>query len=216
MCDAIFLSAGVPDPKRGAIYAATANTVAITSAVSALIHVTIGRRPLIWGGHPAITPMIMTMAQAIGVNYGSWVQLYQSRYFEDQFPEDNAQFRNVFYIDAIENDREKSLFSMRERMFSEHEFGAAVFIGGMEGIIDEFELFKTLQPTAKIMPITSTGGAALEVAKRNQISNDDFLNDLDYVSLFHRYLEISTREERYISREDQPSIVEQRFWQPPN
>jgi len=215
MSDAIFLSAGVPDPKRGAVYAATANTVAINSAVSALIHVTIGRRPLIWGGHPAITPMIMTMAQAIGVNYGRWVQLYQSRYFEDQFPEDNDQFQNVFYIDAIENDREKSLFTMRERMFSEHEFAAAVFIGGMEGIIDEFELFKKFQPTAKIIPITSTGGAAIEVAKRNQISNDDFLNDLDYVSLFHRYLEISTREERFINPEDQPSIVEQRFWQPP-
>jgi hypothetical protein len=34
MTDAIFLSAGVPDPKRGPQYAKTADTVAITAAVS--------------------------------------------------------------------------------------------------------------------------------------------------------------------------------------
>ena len=58
MVDAIFLSASVPDPKRGPDYAATSDSVAITSAVSALVHVTLGRRVLVWGGHPAITPMI--------------------------------------------------------------------------------------------------------------------------------------------------------------
>jgi hypothetical protein len=35
MAEAIFLSAGVPDPKRGAEYAQTADTVAIQAAVSA-------------------------------------------------------------------------------------------------------------------------------------------------------------------------------------
>lgn len=63
MMDAIFLSAGVPDPRRGPEYAATADTVAITAAVSALVYVTLGRRPLIWGGHPAITPMIWVIAE---------------------------------------------------------------------------------------------------------------------------------------------------------
>ena len=58
MADAIFLSAGVPDPKRGPEYAATADTVAICAAVSALVHVALGRRLLVWGGQPAITPMI--------------------------------------------------------------------------------------------------------------------------------------------------------------
>src|SRR3546814_9504194 len=47
MTEAIFLSAGVPDPKRGPQYAATADTVAITAAVSALVHVTLGRRLLV-------------------------------------------------------------------------------------------------------------------------------------------------------------------------
>ncbi|MDP9649681.1 hypothetical protein J2793_005148 [Paraburkholderia caledonica] len=34
----------------------SADTVAITAAVSALVHVVLGRRLLIWGGQPAITP----------------------------------------------------------------------------------------------------------------------------------------------------------------
>ena len=63
MTDAIFLSAGVPDPRRGPEYAKTADTVAIAAAVSALVHVTLGRRLLVWGGQPAITPMIWFVAE---------------------------------------------------------------------------------------------------------------------------------------------------------
>src|SRR3546814_8382955 len=74
--------------------------------------------------------MIWVVSQDIGVNYGHWVRLYQSRHFEDEFPEDNERFNNVIYTDEVEKDREKSLLAMRERMFSEHKFKAAVFIGG--------------------------------------------------------------------------------------
>ena len=42
MAEAIFLSASVPDPKRAPQYAATADTVAIASAVNSLAHVTLG------------------------------------------------------------------------------------------------------------------------------------------------------------------------------
>ena len=95
MNDAIFLSAGVPDPKRDPQYAKTADTVAITAAVAALVHVTLGRRLLVWGGQPAITPMIWVVAEGLGTDYGSWVKLYQSKHFEDEYPEDNQRFQNV-------------------------------------------------------------------------------------------------------------------------
>ncbi len=146
MADAIFLSAGVHDPKRGARYAETADSVAIGAAVSAPIHVTLGRRLLVWGGQPMITPMIWVVAQDIGVDYGRWVRLYQSRHFKDEFPEDNERFQNVTYTDDIDKDREKSLFAMRERMFSEHKFKAAVFIAGMSGIVQQYNLFRRMQP----------------------------------------------------------------------
>lgn len=212
MADAIFLSAGVPDPKRGPEYAATADTVAIGAAVSALIHVTLGRRPLVWGGHPAITPMIWVVAQDVGVDYGRWVRLYQSRHFEDEFPEDNERFQNVAYTDDVDRDREKSLLVMRERMFSEQAFKAAVFIGGMGGIIHEYELFRRLQPDAAVIPVVSTGGATLDVASRAGSFPADLFDELDYVALFHRHLSISVKEERFRSPDDQPVAVEERFW----
>lgn len=212
MGDAIFLSAGVPDPKRGPQFAATADSVAIGAAVSALVHVILGRRILVWGGQPAITPMISIVAHDIGVNYGGWVRLYQSRHFKDEFPEDNQQFQNVTYTDDVEGDREKSLLLMRERMFSEHVFKAAVFIGGMGGIIQEYELFRRLQPEAAVIPIVSTGGAALEVGERMGELPADLAEDFDYVALLHRHLGVSVMEERFVSPEQQPASVVDRFW----
>lgn len=214
MSEAVFLSAGVPDPKRGPEYAATADTVAIGAAVSALVHVTLGRRLLVWGGQPAITPMIWVVAQDIGVDYGRWVRLYQSRYFEDEFPEDNERFQNVTYTEVIERDREKSLLLMRERMFSENAFKAAVFIGGMGGINQEYELFRRLQPHAAVVPVVSTGGATLEVASRLGSYPPELADELDYVALFHRQLEISVKEERFRSPADQPAKIDERFWRP--
>jgi hypothetical protein len=215
LSDAIFLSAGVPDPKRGPEYAKTADTVAITAAVSALVHVTLGRRLLVWGGQPAITPMIWVVAEGLGLDYGGWVKLYQTRHFEDEFPEDNKHFQNVTYTEDVEGDREKSLFGMRERMLKEHTFHAAVFIGGMGGIIDEFEMFRRLQPNAVTLPVVSTGGAVLKVADRMPTFDRDLADDLDYVALFHRHLGISVKERRYKRPEDQPLAINQRLWEPP-
>ncbi|MEM5439938.1 hypothetical protein [Paraburkholderia diazotrophica] len=215
MNDAIFLSAGVPDPRRGPDYAATADSVAVAAAVSALVHVVLGRRELVWGGHPAITPMIWVVAQDIGVQYEKWVRLYQSSFFRDEFPEENARFQNVTFTDAVEADRDKSLLLMRERMFSENQFKAAVFIGGMGGILEEYELFRQHQPHASVIPVLSTGGAALRLAERIGHLPADLSNDRDYVALFHRHLDISVKEERYPTPEMQPDTVEDRFWTPP-
>ncbi len=215
MDDAIFLSASVPDPKRAPEFAETSNSVAITSAVRALVHVTLGRRVLVWGGHPAITPMIKVVAEEMDVDYGKWVKLYQSLYFKDQFPQDNEEFENVVYTENIENDREKSLRHMRERLFSEHNFRAAIFVGGMAGIINEAELFSQLQPGKDIIPVLSTGGASLKVAEIiNKGLGEDLLNDLDYVQLFHRKLGVSAREDRFPSPDVQPIDIEKRYWQP--
>jgi SLOG cluster3 family len=212
MTGAIFLSAGVPDPRRGPEYAATADTVAIQAAVSALVYVSLGRRVLVWGGQPAITPMIWVVAADMGVDYGDWVRLYQSRHFRDEFPEDNERFQNVTFCDDVDGDREKSLLAMRERMFSQHRFSAAVFIGGMGGIVDEYELFARLQPKAAIVPVASTGGATLKVAERMGSIPADLSDDLDYVALFHRHLSVPVQEERYPHLKDQPDALDQRLW----
>ena len=179
-----------------------------------MIHVALGRRLVVWGGQPAITPMIWVVAQDLGVDYGRWVRLYQSRHFKDEFPEDNERFHNVTYTDDVDHDREKSLLAMRKRMFSENAFKAAVFIGGMGGIVHEYELFRKLQPSAAVIPVVSTGGATLDVASRAGLLPADLSDDLDYVALFHRHLSISVKEERFKSPDDQPQVVTERFWRP--
>jgi hypothetical protein len=216
MDDPIFLSAGVPDPKRGPEFAATANTIAITAAVTALVHVTLGRRLLVWGGQPAITPMIWAVAEDMGIDYGAWVKLYQTLHFKDEFPDENAKFGNVVFTNDIEKDPEKSLLVMRERMFSEQKFHAAVFIGGMKGIVKEYELFKQMQPQAALVPVVSAGGATIEVANQIGAVDVDLVTDLDYVALFHRHLGISEREERFRSPADQPASQSDRFWTRPS
>lgn len=206
MTESVFLSAGVPDPKRGPEYAATSDTVAITAAVSALLHVTLGRRELVWGGHPAITPMIWIVAQEVGVDYSAWVRLYQSRFFQDEFPEDNERFHNVTYVEQVAQDRQESLLAMRESMFLDNSFTSAVFIGGMGGILDEFELFRKLQPNAQVLPVVSTGGASIIVAERLGSVASDLRSDMDYIGVFHRHLGFSFREERFRTPKEQPIV----------
>lgn len=212
MANSIFLSASVPDPRRAPEYAASSDSVAIAAAVSALLHVCLGRRSLVWGGHPAITPMVCVVAESMGVDYGSWVKLYQSEHFLDEYPEDNARFQNVTYVEEVGGDREKSLRRMRERMFAEQDFCAGVFIGGMGGVIDEFELLLDNHPSATMLPVPSTGGAALELAARLAPHDPGLADERDYVALFHAHLGISPRENRYWLPSDQPVEPENRLW----
>jgi hypothetical protein len=214
MSDAIFLSASVPDPRRAPEYAESADTVAISAAITALVHVTLGRRLLVWGGHPAVTPMVWAVAEGLGVDYGGWVKLYQSRFFKDEFPEDNDHFNNVTYTERSGEDREQSLLFMRTRMFRETTFSAAVFIGGMGGIVDEFNLLREIQPKVAMLPVASSGGAVLEVARRLENYPPELNSDLDYVSMFHRLLGVPVGERRYRNPADQPESPAERLWTP--
>ena len=191
---AIFLSAGVPDPSAPH-FEGEGDSAAIAAAVGALLYVTLGRRQLVWGGHPAITPMVWAYAEAMDVDYADWVTLYQSAIFEDEFPEETALFSNVVVTDAVDGDRGASLEEMRRRMIGETGFDAAVFIGGMHGIFDEHRIFTEQAPNAKVLPVMSTGGAA-EKLGRERGAPAEFADELDYVALFHRQLGIDPNEER--------------------
>jgi hypothetical protein len=100
---AVFLSAGVPIPGRGNFHE-DANPFLIQFAVRELLTLVLGRRHLIWGGHPAITPMVWSVCEDLGVVYAENVTLYQSLYFDEAFPEENKKFGNVVYTSAIFGD----------------------------------------------------------------------------------------------------------------
>jgi hypothetical protein len=198
---AVFLSAGVPDP-TAKHFMIDADPAAISAAISALLFVVLGRRRLVWGGHPAITPMVWAFAESMQVDYGSWVKLYQSKLFEDVFPEETLRFKNVVFTESVSDEIGPSLQRMRERMLGENEFAAAVFVGGMGGIIDEYRMFVKRAPDAAIVPVASAGGAAAVLA--HDIHADSaFWTSLDYVELFHARLGIDPAEGRFRTPEDQ-------------
>lgn len=142
----IFLSASVPVLDRGE-YHETANPFLIQCAVRELFLAVIRQHKIVWGGHPAITPMIWGICEDLGVSYSDSVILYQSKYFEDRYPDENIRFSNVNFVDAVLNDENSSLSVMRDEMLSRKNLVAAVFIGGMEGVEIEYEIFKMLNST---------------------------------------------------------------------
>ena len=187
----IFLSASIPLPDRDPRFVETADILAIRDSVIALVTTVLPFHRIIWGGHPSITPLIYYVMRKLNLNIQDHVTLYQSRFFERFFPEDNNEFNNVKLTDVIEEDREKSLFHMRNRMLTESQFSAAVFIGGMEGIELEYNMFREIQPHALLVPIASTGAATKMVYDNLlpvQYKNERLVKDYGYMSLFQKLL----------------------------
>jgi hypothetical protein len=188
--DAIFLSASVPVPGSGH-YHETANPFLIQCAVRELVISVIRTHRIIWGGHPSITPMIWSICEDLDVEYAKSVVLYQSRYFQDRFPEENARFGNVIYTDAVDGDREGSLAIMRETMLARSDLVAGVFVGGMEGIEAELAIFQRVHPKGRLVLVASPGGAARDVAVRLAGTRDSDIGDVDFARLFHQELKIA-------------------------
>lgn len=187
----VFLSASLPDPRRNPQYYGTADLTAIREATRALATVVLPRTRLVFGGHPAITPLVRAIAQRLG--RGARVRIFQSAFFAGQFPSDNSAFPDIVITPAVGNDRVASLRVMRERMINEFDYHAGIFIGGMEGVVEEYELFDTIHSGALRLPVASTGGAAAIVFSRlagtmSAAQSHDLQNDLAYAPLFRRTL----------------------------
>jgi hypothetical protein len=212
----IFLSASIPLPDCNPKYYETADIIAIRDAVIALASITLTNYRIIWGGHPSITPLIYYVIEKKLVNNlqrDNWdtplndeekealnadlkgaiqqhVLLYQSRYFEGQFPPENAMFENVVYTPNF-GDIPSSIQVMREKMLNDNDFSAAVFIGGMEGVEDEFKLFREFHSNVILLPIASTGAAAKIIYDEllpQHMKNERLEKDYGYMSLFQKLL----------------------------
>lgn len=186
----IFLSASIPLKERHPKYFETADIIAIRDAVIALATIVLPKYNLVWGGHPSITPIIYYVMERLNLNIQEHVTLYQSKYFEHLFPEDNNKFKNVILTENTE-EIQSSILLMRRRMFSENDFSAAIFIGGMNGIEDEFKLFSEFHPNALLLPIASTGAAskiAYNELLPEKFMNKRLMNDYGYMSLFQDLL----------------------------
>lgn len=212
----IFLSASIPLPDRHPKYFDSADIIAIRDAIIALVSISIDKYQIIWGGHPSITPLIYYVMEQMIINklkredyslilsdeekdkvnqqlkmkIQKHVKLYQSLYFKEIFPEDNEKFENIVFTENV-GDIHSSIQLMRKKMLSENDFSAAVFIGGMDGIEVEFNMFKEMHKKAILLPIASTGAATKIVYDdllADEFKNERLVKDYGYMSLFQKLL----------------------------
>lgn len=212
----IFLSASIPLENRHQKYFETADVIAIRDAVISLASILLLKNRIIWGGHPSITPLIYYVVEKTIENKVSFkgeslqnpnnlkekvetivrkeiqkhVKLYQTLFFKNLFPPDNNKFENIVFTEDT-GEIQSSISLMRKKMLTENKYVAGVFIGGMEGIEEEYKLFKEFHPKAVVLPLASTGGATKilynEVVPESE-KNDRFESDYGYMSLFQKYL----------------------------
>lgn len=184
----IFLSASVPKPERE--FYGTEDVIAIRDSVIALASAVLANPHyhLIWGGHPSITPLIALVLERYNLKMSDRVTLYQSDWFREFFPPENQDI-GIRVITEKLNDVNSSLTLMREKMIDDNEYEAAVFIGGMKGIFDEYDLFIAKHPEAKVLPVASTGAAARALFEKFREQLDErLLTELSYTSLFKEML----------------------------
>ncbi|WP_010203374.1 SLOG domain-containing protein [Salinibacterium sp. PAMC 21357] len=134
----------------------------IAAATAAVVEATLrSGATLIYGGHPTITPLVLYVATML--NAGSQIRCYQSLFFEQRFTNEMQRLVSLeganFTFTPSGSSLESSIQTMRERMF-ESPIQAAFFVGGMDGIRQEYSLLRTTQPGANIFAFTAPGGAA--------------------------------------------------------
>lgn len=182
----IMLSASVPLPERDRRFFETADVLAIREAIKALVEIILPVGRLTCGGHPTITPLLALFIRESGLP-SDRLTIFQSVLHEKMLPEENAGFADVRMVEAVGSDVDASHRKLRQAMIESRSFKAAVLIGGMEGVIEEAEMFAAHRPDALLLPVGTTGAAAGELAARDDVPAI-FRTERTYVTLFRRHL----------------------------
>lgn len=166
---AILLSASFPSGERFRPYEPGSISDAVVAIARGVLAAD-GR--LVFGGHPTITPIVLLIASELGITRR--VVVYQSELFLNQItPEVRALeqrgFGTIRWVkaraEAPAEGREKSLLLLRRLMLRESEPLGAFFVGGMEGITDEWRLTHEYSRAVLRFPIGRPGGAARRLAE---------------------------------------------------
>jgi len=191
----LFLSASFPSFKRHPEFRTTTDTAEISNAVVSLAKAVFqADGGLVFGGHPTITPLLLSVARDLFLNppttpdarprwspaNGPRLLAYQSHVFDFIRPKEIGELAGLqeglgrIVETEIQNDEPQprsqvevrpdlqkfSLEHMRLRMLTDPDVQpvAAIYIGGMQGIHDEFQLAHS-RVTRRYV-IAAPGGAA--------------------------------------------------------
>jgi hypothetical protein len=198
---AVFLSSSIPDPER---WDGTFDVSEITDAVvSACRAVLTAGGTLVTAAHPTIAPLILYVAAEFPTEQGGppRVITYQSSLFADVLPEATRRFREAGVGDfrfthAVQGDEPvpergtRSLQSMRRTMFDDTKPVAGIFVGGMTGIRDEYELLMARRPRPLAYAVARPGGEAAVLAQAIESSTSQVLRSSDvYPSMFRQVID---------------------------
>lgn len=161
-----------PWPQRSASYQQRREESKIRRAVSWLCQLALRRDyRLVFGGHPAISPLVLDVADRFAPPGDDCrVVIFQSAFFLSIIPAASRDIgrwsRGVMVVtDAVPNAdeaeaRRRSLTEMRDLMTRPTGLRAALFVGGMSGVLEESLLFRRNQDERPLYALASTGGAA--------------------------------------------------------
>ena len=207
----VFLSASFPSAERHPRYYETADADELTQAIVSLARATFavdGR--LLFGGHPSVSPLIMMIAEEylpvdpdqrgeIVQSRGFPVVMYQSAAFDSWISEATRRMQNLglgeikrtpiaaneMLIDTSEFDPTQypeSLRLMRDEMIATPDLAGAVYIGGMEGIEKEAQLFREIHSDLPTYFAGAPGGAAREILETSiRHARESSGNDLPWL-----------------------------------
>jgi len=196
----ILMSASIPTQERSAEFRKIPNAqIQIEQAVIALArNVFQAGGRMVFGGHPSISPLVLMVATEYNLDKGiespdrnqsqaKPIVIYQSNAFKDVISDKTYELFNLGYAEiewteAFEDEKcnpsikgttqcEKSLTLMREKMMTENP-AALVCIGGMEGVVEEFNLFRAKYPYKPVYLFEPTGGASRNLAEEYRNSNN--------------------------------------------
>ena len=183
----IFLSASIPTVGRE--YYEGSNPLLIREAVVAFTRVCMEYNiEFYFGGHPAISPLVYQIAKNYLMDKEAPIRIYQSAWFKDKIPSEIKYYGNIVWTPKCDNIGD-SVQLMRDKMFEENkDTCCAVFIGGMDGIIEEAKKISSLCPGIKLLPIASTGCASAFVYSKYGIDDIDMESNVVYLSVFRKLL----------------------------
>lgn len=174
----VFLSASVPsarfEPSRRAHEAArvaNARPEEIESFVQAFCAALRDKGyKVAWGGHPSITEALLDFDGTHAEE--PWLYVFQHAHFGLRLPDAvHALARRPGVKLVIVNDhastRDLALEGMRKLMLAVRGLRASVFVGGMEGVKQEWELCRQALPSPQCYAVGAGGGAAKELLREH-------------------------------------------------
>jgi len=218
----IFLSASFPREDRDKTFFNSASPTQITSAITSISRAILmnGGR-LVFGGHPTVSPLILSVARNIQRNLNfkeKKVIIYQSEYFKDIISKHTLRlgeegYGEIKFTRESSSGIQESLRSMRDQMLTEVKFIAGIFIGGMEGIFDEFKLFREKFPKLPVYPISRPGGATkliLENLLSSYSDKEEIKDQLNHSDLLILDELINSRKYSYLAKIIVDDIIKHR------